>query len=238
MDTNSLMELLQRDEPLHEDLLPYFEENGAFGPSLRSPLVYDVMGVRPAYANWRYVQKKAALHEALAKGRWHTAVFLHERPYRAEALLRIATERGDDIDDATYWELVGSVWVDSENIWQNRQEWDVLLHGLREKDEAQHMMDDEEREFLAQLPEQIKVYRGAVDQVNDDGLSWTLDEAKATWFARRFDREHLGEAVVVHGWVAKEDVLAYFGGRGESEIVVRDAAAVVWGKVVLARASG
>jgi hypothetical protein len=233
VDNTDLMELLTREEPLHEDLLPYFEEDGPIGPSLRSPLVYDVIGVRPAYANWRYAQKKAALEDALANGKWHTAVFIHERPYRVDALLRIVTEHGDAIDDATYWSLVGSVWVDSENVWQNRAEWDVVFHGLREHDEAHHMMDDDERATLAQLPDRIKVYRGAVDQVNDDGLSWTLDEAKAQWFARRFDRG-LGTAVVVHGWVAKEDVLAYFSGRGESEIVVVDAAAVQFGKVVKA----
>lgn len=53
------------------------------------------------------------------------------------------------------------------------------------------------------------------------GLSWTIDQSKAEWFARRFAMlTHLGQPRLMEGIVKKKDVLAYFNGRKEKEIVV------------------
>ncbi len=68
------------------------------------------------------------------------------------------------------------------------------------------------------LPEQIEVWRGTGHKRYIDGLSWTLDQEKAIWFARRFcARPRV--PLVAKGIVKKEDVFAYFGERNESEIV-------------------
>jgi hypothetical protein len=51
------------------------------------------------------------------------------------------------------------------------------------------------------------------------GLSWTADKKKAEWFAGRFPTLN-DKGFVASGWVRKDDVLAHFIGRQESEIVV------------------
>jgi hypothetical protein len=212
--------LAASEEPLHPDLEPYFEESGPIGPSLRHPLVYEVFGVRPGIVNQRYAAKKAALDEALEKGNWHKAVFLHERPYRIDALQMLRDDYGERISAKAYWELVGSVWTDSENIWQNRPDWDSIFEEYDHSRMAEYIMDDDERAKLHALPDVVTIYRGAISDFNEDGLSWTLDKDRAAWFARRFVDSHGGDPVVLHGRVAKHGIMAYFDGRNEDEIVV------------------
>ena len=50
------------------------------------------------------------------------------------------------------------------------------------------------------------------------GISWTLSEKMATWFATRFKAE--GEPRIAEGQCEKSSILAYFDGRDEKEIVV------------------
>lgn len=212
--------LIASDEPLHPDLVPYMDEDGR---SLRHPLVYEVWGVRPGLANHRYKLKKEALAQAIKEQEWHTVVLLHERPYRVDAIRMIDFAYGEYISDEEYWYLVGWVWADSENIWQERDEWEELLGSPRPAREA--MMSTEEQEHLASLPAVLTVYRGAIAGLNDEGLSWTLDRKVARFFATRW--EHLDDDRAIDvGEVDKEHVVAYFASRDESEIVVDDHAAV------------
>jgi len=165
--------------------------------------------------NARYNEALALKHrmvaEAIAKHEWYTVIFLHERPWRLHALVEIA----DLVDDTMYWKLVGNVWVDSENIWQNLDEWDEVLSNPRPGREA--MMDEEDLPEYAALPEFIRVYRGH-GVWNQDGWSWTTDRVKAEWFARRLAQEG-DEIFVTEGEVDRDDVIAFFASRGESEIV-------------------
>ena len=68
------------------------------------------------------------------------------------------------------------------------------------------------------MPEQIEVWRGTSHKRGVAGLSWTLDQEKAVWFAHRFCSEKR-VPFLAKGIVEKDDVLAYFGDRGEREIV-------------------
>lgn len=47
-------------------------------------------------------------------------------------------------------------------------------------------------------------------------MSWTTDIEKAEWFAKRWDKN----SKVYSAKVSKDDVLALFSSRGESELVV------------------
>jgi hypothetical protein len=156
--------------------------------------------------------KRAEAAAALAAEDWSTFMWIHERPWRLDALLEIA----DRLDDKTYWDLVGTVWADSENIWQNLYEWGELLSDRRPGHEA--MMDDDELMALHALPDTLTIYRGH-RAWNQDGWSWTLDSAKAEWFAKRLAQEG-DECYVTVAEVDKVDVVAYLAGRGEDEIVV------------------
>lgn len=214
-----LFKLIASEEPLHPDLQPYFAEMEEIGGALRHPLVYQIMGVRPGLANMQYQKKKEAIARAIEKGDWYTYIFLHERPWRTDALLAVRNDLATDIPGQQFWQLAGSVWVDSENIWQSIDLWeDLLATDLP----GQHwMMDKDERKAFRKLPDQLIVYRGSVPGLNESGLSWTLNHSVALFFAKRFNNAHNQGGVIDWGTVAKADAIAFFNGRGEEEIVVR-----------------
>lgn len=216
--TPELAELLRLEassEPLHPDLAAHVVQTD-FGPMLHHPLVIE-LSPRPGLANARYQAKRQALEEAIGEGEWARAVWLHERPYRLDALLDLA----DDLDDDDYWSILADIWVDSENIWQNLYEWAEALDANR----SGSPMSADEAAALAAMPDVIPVYRGAAEDVNEEGLSWSVDRERAEWFARRSATDEAAPVLLV-GEVAKADVIAYFTSRNESEIVVAD-----WGLV-------
>ena len=77
------------------------------------------------------------------------------------------------------------------------------------------LMKPDEYETYSSLPSVFEVYRGVSKGRNPKGMSWTYDFDKAEWFANRF-----GEGYVIKGVVNKDDVLAYFSRRSESEILI------------------
>jgi hypothetical protein len=79
-------------------------------------------------------------------------------------------------------------------------------------------MSDEGLRIFDSLPEQIEVWRGTSHKRGLAGLSWTRDRAMAVFFARRFCSAKR-VPLLAKGIVEKRDVIAYFGGRGEREIV-------------------
>jgi hypothetical protein len=209
---------------LDPELAACVYDDGPFGAMLKHKFVNEPMYMPQMNARYNTVLcwKRQHTAEALADKQWHTFIFLHERPWRLEALLELT----ELVDDTTYWGLVGDVWSDSENIHENFDEWDELLRYPRPGREA--MMDDEERAALADMDDVITVYRGFEQDLNEEGWSWTTDRRKAAWFARRFAQEDDCPSVLV-GEVNKGAVLAYLMGRGESEVIVAPEAVRVRG---------
>ena len=205
---------LGRPEELDPDLEYYVDESNGF-PVLRHPLVYAVpyMSSMNALYNRQYLGKKDQLADASDTGDWHGYVYLHERPYRLDALLEIS----DEVDDATFWSLLSGIWMDSENIPQNQELWNEIFDSGRAG--MENMMKNDEREALAALPQKIKIYQGHTGD-RDDGWSWTTDKSVALWFAQRFSQLEGSDAQVTEATADKNDVLAYLLGRGESEILV------------------
>lgn len=201
------------------DLLPMLEaakvEFPLTGWFIKHPFVnqmYFGPKMHAAY-NEQYKHKVIAVAAARFERRWNTFVFLHERPWRFEALTEIA----DEMTDAEFWALVSEVWQDSENIRQHQEEWDDLLRTARPGCEA--MMNGEEREAFDALPDRITVWQGHTDE-RDDGWSWTTRRETAEWFARRFADLEDGIPIVTEAVVNKADVLAYLLGRSEFEILI------------------
>lgn len=224
-------------EPLDPELVPYVDPEGPLGPCLKHPLVFEIGGIRPGIANMALRQKKEHLAKAEQEGQWHSYVFLHERPYRAQALLRIVNELCPDISVLQYAKLVASVWTDSENIWQNGPEWEELFESLYSTSlpsGERHIPEWVRRALMTEADyakyleivqySPITVYRGCIRDFNEDGLSWTRNRNVARFFARRFADVHdnLSEAVILVAEVDATDVIAYFdeGHRGEEEIVL------------------
>ena len=80
----------------------------------------------------------------------------------------------------------------------------------------EHLMTKEDKHHLESLPEDIVLYRGVGKMSNPYGLSYTSSLKKAKWFQKRFDNNGFLIALKVK----KNDVLAYFSTRGESEFIV------------------
>ena len=206
-----IQNILQKQEDLHKDLQPYIEE-GSFFPMLRHPLIFSVpyTPVMNALINMQYKQKKQLESKYLKAKNYSSYVWLHERPYRIQAFLNVR----EKLKDKDYWETLGDIWRDSENIWQNKMLWLALLSVDRKQKE--YFMNEEDRRFLKLLPKEIIIYRGYIKNKNKSGYSYTLNKEKAKWFANRFGNNGLVETRTIN----KSDVFAYTNQRGENEIII------------------
>jgi hypothetical protein len=184
----------------------YLVQNGI--PMIKHPLCFSIFHTpEQNYRMNKYLEYKLqAVEEALKKKEYATYIFLHERPYRLEAFTEIEMY----LSDEEYWKLLGDVWIDSENIWQNKIIWGALLTSDRPK-----------REFFMgaefeKLPETLTIYRGYQPRKNKIGYSYTISKEKATWFANRFHKD--GEVDTKK--VKKSRVFAYLTRRNESEVLI------------------
>lgn len=204
-------ELFGTREDLDPAFLPYTYDDPRIGKVIKHPLVFSIMHneLMNAMVNERLKAKTQAAEEALAKRDYSSFIFLHERPYRFEAFVRAM----DKMKDKEYWELLGDAWVDSENLWQNLPRWKKLLQSTRKGREF--FMQEEERNFLNSLPETVKIFRGYIPSKNKGGLSYTLNEEKAHWFANRFG----GKGEVHVRTIKKSKIFAYLSRRDEDEII-------------------
>ena len=90
-------------------------------------------------------------------------------------------------------------------------------------------------EALRNLPDEFPVYQGFQGR-RDKGIAWTTDREKAVWFANRFAvLDRFGEPKLLTGVTLKKDVLGYFTGRGESEVVIDPAKVKKQNVTILAR---
>lgn len=209
----SFEELMKRQEPLDPELKPWLEKgSGRLGwPTLKHPLVFGIpyMEAMNAMYNAQLKAKKEYAEEAIQNKKWSSYLYIHERPYRFNKFIEIEHL----MTDREYWDNLGSIWSDSENIWQYKAIITALL--LSKRGDREHFMDEREREFLENLPEEFIIYRGH-QGINRSGYSWTLSYWRARWFAQRFDPKKNG---VVQAIVNKKDIIGVLLGRGEYEIV-------------------
>jgi hypothetical protein len=205
------------EEPvdLDPELQQYVRNSDVLGACIKHPLVYSMIHV-PQFngrMNKQLQAKKQAVAEALADQQWHSYVFLHERPWRIMAFKDIM----EQMTDAQYWDLLGIIWTDSENIREAPQMWETLLRSKRP--ERNEIMTDDDQAALMAMDDVIPVYQGHTTR-RHDGWSWTTNYDKAVWFAHRFALLENSKPALTSGMCSKADVIAYFANRGESEIVV------------------
>ena len=146
-----------------------------------APLTKDVSSI-----NQTYRHKIDAVAKAKSNRDWGFFVSLHEKPYRLDALVA-ATKYGLKEKPSEFWELLGRVWIDTENAHQHPKKWRQLWTETTEGRRA--CMSDEDLRIFDSLPEQIEVWRATSHKRGVAGLSWTLDQEKAVWFAHRFCSE-------------------------------------------------
>lgn len=80
------------------------------------------------------------------------------------------------------------------------------------------LMQRGEQKIHKNLPNVVNIYRGALvdDEKHMMSLSWTLLPSVAEMFASRLT----GQGVIYAATIEKKHILAYFGRRGEAEVIV------------------
>ena len=127
------------------------------------------------------------------------------------------TEKYLSIEDLS--KLLADAWITSENPNQDANVSVTKLAKMFRKCDKKLLMEDDEYEVYEHLPEEFTVYRGVSVNRNSHGMSWTKNLKTAEWFAHRFDCD--GKVGYIQKATArKKDVLAYFNGRNEDEIVI------------------
>jgi hypothetical protein len=122
-----------------------------------------------------------------------------------------------------YWQGLRSCYDHSNNNHHLLDQIKALFN--TNKPNRNSMMTHKELKFLNSLDDKITIYRG-MSQIEADnkkyGLSWTLDKAIAEKFANGYIHNYNSyrlDKTVVELVIDKKDVVAYFDGREEKEII-------------------
>lgn len=202
------------DEELDPELNYFLEEDSYLGQCLKHPLVFSVpylKGMNQMY-NQSLKHKKQKVEEAKKSRDWHQFLFWYERPYRITMFDVVKKS----LSDKEYWDCLGWVYTDLE-FHYNYRRLIAKLFTLR-KVVPEYLMQEDELQFLNSLPESVTIYRGVGKFPRVQlGMSWTLLQQKAEWFANRFN----DNPYLLTGTIEKSNILAYFAGRNEAEVVVR-----------------
>lgn len=185
-------------------------------PAVKHPLIYSVPHFENtnAWLNVRYEILKKAFDKAVEEEDHGAILSLTERPYRVEAFYNLIAY---ECSPRQYWKMMGELYTDSENIYQNVDIWEELLFGGHVKTLEKSFMGRENTKLFRELPDEMTIYRGTQTDYWR-GFSWTLDKDKAEWFARRYSMPS-DTPTLTTATVLKSDVLGYFNGRNEKEVV-------------------
>ncbi|AZS12602.1 hypothetical protein HWB99_gp066 [Mycobacterium phage DrLupo] len=210
-------------EPLDAELKEHLYDS-FLGIALKHPLVFGI----PYFAqeNPRYNAclkwKRECLEKYMSSRDFSQVIHAFERPYRIDAIGYVMEHCGD-VTGIEMWTMLRVAWTDSENIWQNEQQWRDLFEEWYD-DSREFFMTSESAQEWAMLPDDqpVPVYRGFSVDGREQGMSWTTDKIRAKWFARRFanDGHGRGAARLAIGTVMKCDCIGYVNERTESEVVV------------------
>ncbi len=125
------------------------------------------------------------------------------------------------ISDEDYWMLLGFCYTMSDFCFNDYETLKKFFSAERSKREC--VMNLRERKFLSSLPDSFTIYRGCSKKEIESGqlrISWTLDKKVAKFFAHKYWRNFDLDCQIIERVVVKSDVLAYFGGRKEKEILL------------------
>jgi hypothetical protein len=201
-----------KDEPLCDQLKPFVTRNGW----VNHPLIVEMPPWSAAQINRRFAKRVKLSEELWSKQEYRRYLILHERAFRIGALEKVLASN-HQLPDAEIAKLVGEVWIDSENIHQDRGRWRRIWRSLKA---PQLAMSGDDVTALAAQPDPLTVFHGVPHPRHDKlSLSWTTDRDKAIAFARRFPTE-TDFLLLTSGQVAKKNIFAYFASGKESEVVV------------------
>lgn len=146
----------------------------------------------------------------------------------AENLGEVLRTHYHTMPHSIYWKMVANCYTSSS--FAHTDESTILKYLNDTRPEKEHLMDDEEREFFNNLPDKVTIYRGCTKKEIKSGkfrMSWTLDRKIAEFFAFEYInlnhensfRKDKSLYDIVEKSVDKKDLLCYFGGRNEAEVL-------------------
>ena len=157
--------------------------------------------------------------EDIESGNWEAVIYNHDRRHRVMAFAEYSNELGD----VEYWRILGDLYrnhqMDDEEPTAHAENLLFREFFRSQRLGRENLMRHQDRAVFARLPDEFPVHRGFA-RGDGAGLSWTLDEAIAKWFASRectFERAR-SQPRVISGIARREQCLAYFG--EEHEIVI------------------
>jgi hypothetical protein len=153
--------------------------------------------------------------------RWSAYLLTFDSSEALGAVLAIE----DELDDVSYWRLLGDAWTASESVAPNEDTWRRLLSSDRPGRE--NLTREPDRPLLAELPEEVTVYRGHSHEGGERGIAWTLKRDSAVAFANQFasstDLGHPpGEPRLATAVVPRSAILALFQYRREGDVAILD----------------
>jgi hypothetical protein len=156
-----------------------------------------------------------------ARKRWSAYLLTFDSSEAFGAFLVIE----DDLDDISYWRILGDAWTATDAVATNEDEWRRLFSSDRPGRE--NLTREPDRALLAALPEEVTVYRGHSHEGGERGLAWTLSRESAEAFALEFahstDMGHPpGEPRVATAIVPRSAIIALHQHRREGDVVILD----------------
>lgn len=146
----------------------------------------------------------------------HSIYMQVTKPY-ALAFLKEIEDRLSNKDLSA---LLRSSWMRIEFVSDNPVFSKAQFVRLFRKCDPASLMEPDEYAFYQNLPDTLEIYRGVrKDSKKVEGMSWSTNKETAEWFADRFSMKRAG-GDVYRAIIDKRDILAYFSGRNEDEIVV------------------
>jgi len=215
-----LRRLMCRSEELEPELSEFITD-GPLGQMIHHPFFVRI-GYIPqlnARFNEEFLKMKRSVDEARNDRDWSRFLWLHEKPYRFNALDQIW---GSIRRERKKAELFIDVWTVSENLWQTRDIWEDMIEQIPNS-HFHAAMEAEDRETLDSFEYPLHVYRGGNPE-HDQCWSWTTSRKTAEWFSQRFeDVEDDAQGEVFEDVLDDAERIAfYYSGRGEYELVLRE----------------
>jgi hypothetical protein len=200
--------MLDRYEPLRPELHSYLERlpHDTF---IRHPFcnehVYDLE--RCAWIHDIIDRRTAKADACFENQDWEGYVGCIEIYSQLDWLAKDAYLLPDD----RYWPLLRQIYGSQKFTHYSRDVIDTLF--LADRPGRENLMEPDERDVLARLPDVLTAYRGYTDDDWEgyaEGIAWTLDRREAVWYAN-WERDSDNPRVIT-GKVRKEDVWAYCDG--------------------------
>ena len=189
---------------------PFANSGIVFLPGKNGREMLDITSSEENRMQWRmYLDKRIDQAESVFQ-----ICCMMNKPYRL-AFLKYAQPH---IEKKEFAQLLGLCWIQTEAPNQDANVSQTEFVEMFQKASAEDLMNLDERRKLAELPDELMVYRGVTDKNKDNilAMSWTMKQETAEWFAKRFG----SKGKVYRAKVRKTDILAVFLGRNESEVIV------------------